>query len=142
MKKILGKISLRKFEPKTSKTKKDVARKIELRNKIRGSRSNLPQIRKDCEGKKISLRIKFRLSKQQEENVSKYRKDLDNMLKIVLDVFPEYMDNNKTNKGLGLIDNDESVYEIKAEKIFVDTDVEQGIDIEISRVVIRKNRTR
>ncbi|MEX0862169.1 hypothetical protein [Nitrosopumilus sp.] len=139
---MLGKISLRKFEPKTSKTKKDVARKIDLRNKIRRSKSNIPQIRENCKGKKVTLKIKFRLSKQREENVSKYRKDLDNMLKIVLDVLPEYMDNNQTNKGLGLIDNDESVYEIKAEKVFVDTDADQGIDIEISKAVIRKNRTR
>jgi len=128
---MLGKISLRKFEPKTSKTKKDVARKIELRNKIRGSRSNLPQIRKNCKKKKINLKIKFYLSRQQEKNVAKYNKDLDNLLKIVLDVLPKYMDNKKENKGLGIIENDNLVYAIRAEKVFVTSDVEQGIDIEI-----------
>ena len=122
---------MRKFEPKTSKTKKDVARKIELRNKIRGSRSNLPQIRKNCKKKKIRLKIKFYLSTQQEKNVAKYSKDLDNLLKIVLDVLPKYMDNKKENKGLGIIENDNLVYAISAQKVFVISDVEQGIDIEI-----------
>lgn len=137
---MLGKISLRKFEPKTSSAKKDVARKIELRNKIRGSRSNLPQMRKNCKGEKIALKVKFYLSKQRGENVSKYSKDLDNMLKIVLDVLPEHMDNNNTNKGLGLIDNDNSVYSINAEKVFVDDDADQGMDIEIykAKTAIRK----
>lgn len=137
---LLGKISLRKFEPKTSKTKKDVSRKIDLRNKIRGSRSNLPQIRNKCRGEKIRLKIKFYLSKQREENVSKYSKDLDNMLKIVLDVLPEYMDNSKKNRGLGLIDDDNSVYAISTEKVLVDDDADQGIYIEVHKAVIHKNR--
>jgi len=127
----LGTISIRRFEPKTSRTKKDVERKIELRNKIRASRSNLPKIRKNCKNEKVSLKILFYLSKERIENESKYKKDLDNLLKITLDVLPKFMDKAKKNKGLGIIDNDEAVYEIKTKKIFVKKDVEQGIDIEI-----------
>jgi Holliday junction resolvase RusA-like endonuclease len=127
----LGKISIRRFEPKTSRTKKDVERKIELRNKIRASRSNLPEIRKNCENKKVRLKIIFYLSKQRIENESKYKKDLDNLLKITLDVLPKFMDKENKNKGLGIIENDEMVYEIKTKKIFVKKDIEQGMDIEI-----------
>jgi Holliday junction resolvase RusA-like endonuclease len=127
----LGIISIRRFEPKTTRTKKDVERKIELRNKIRGSRSNLPEIRKNCKNKKVRLKILFYLSKQRIENESKYQKDIDNLLKITLDVLPKFMDKAEKNKGLGIIDDDEAVYEIKTKKIFVKNDVEQGIDIEI-----------
>jgi Holliday junction resolvase RusA-like endonuclease len=127
----LGRISIRRFEPKTSRTKKDVERKIELRNKIRASRSNLPEIRKNCENKKVRLKIIFYLSKQRIENESKYKKDLDNLLKITLDVLPKFMDKENKNKGLGIIENDEMVYEIKTKKIFVKKDIEQGMDIEI-----------
>ena len=66
--------------------------------------------------------------------MSKYNKDLDNLLKITLDVLPKYMDNKKENKGLGIIENDNLVNEIHAEKIFVKEDAKQGIDIEISKV--------
>ncbi len=131
----LGKISIRRFEPKTSKAQKDVERKIELRNKIRGSRSNLPEIRKKCKNEKVSLQILFYLSKQRIEDESKYKKDLDNLLKITLDVLPKFMDKAEINKGLGIIENDEAVYEIKTKKIFVKKDTEQGIDIEISKAV-------
>jgi len=131
----LGKISIRRFEPKTAKAQKDVERKIELRNKIRGSRSNLPEIRKKCENEKVSLKILFYLSKQRIEDESKYKKDLDNLLKITLDVLPKFMDKAEINKGLGIIENDEAVYEIKTKKIFVKKDTEQGIDIEISKAV-------
>lgn len=130
---ILGTITIRCFEPKTARTKKDVERKIELRNKIRASRSNLPQIRKNCKNKKVSLKIIFYLSKQRIEDKSKYQKDIDNLLKIVLDVLPKFMDKGEKNKGLVIIDNDESVYEIKTKKVFVKKDVDQGIDIEISK---------
>jgi Holliday junction resolvase RusA-like endonuclease len=133
LKKVLGKISIRRFEPKTTKTKKDVKRKIQLRNKIRASRSNLSQIRKNCENKKVSLKIIFHLSKERIEDESKYQKDIDNLLKIVLDVLPKFMDKGEKNKGLAIIDNDESVYEIKTKKVFVKKDVDQGIDIEISK---------
>jgi len=42
------------------------------------------------------------------------------------------MDKKEVNKGLGIIEDDNSVYAIHAEKILVNKDDEQGIDIEIS----------
>ena len=42
------------------------------------------------------------------------------------------MDDHGNNKGLNIIENDNVVYEIHAEKIFVKKDTQQGIDIEIS----------
>jgi len=129
---LLGKISVPGFEPKTAKPGKEVTRKIELRNKIRRVRCNLPEIRRKCKGKNVNLKIKFFLSKERIEDQSKYNKDLDNLLKITLDVLPKYMDKKEVNKGLGIIEDDNSVYAIHAEKILVNKDDEQGIDIEIS----------
>jgi Holliday junction resolvase RusA-like endonuclease len=62
------------------------------------------------------------------------KKDLDNLLKIVLDVLPVKMDSEGKNDGLGLIkkDHDHLVYEIKSTKTIVFKEKEEGIDIEIS----------
>jgi len=100
---LLGKISIPEFEPKTAKPGKEVARKIELRNKIRRVRCNLPEIRRKCKDKNVNLKIKFFLSKERIEDQSKYNKDLDNLLKITLDVLPKYMDKKEVNKLLKMI---------------------------------------
>ena len=84
------------------------------------------------------MKIVFYLSKQRIENESKYQKDIDNLLKIVLDVLPKFMDKGNKNKGLAIIDDDESVHEIKTKKIFVKKDIEQGIDIEIFKATKSK----
>ncbi|HZY93782.1 MAG TPA: hypothetical protein VFE98_02850 [Candidatus Bathyarchaeia archaeon] len=64
---------------------------------------------------------------------SRAKKDLDNLLKILLDTLPDYMDRAKTVRGLGLIeeDNDYLVFEIHVIKKFVTKEADAGLDLEI-----------
>jgi len=59
------------------------------------------------------------------------KKDLDNLLKIVCDVLADYMDSEKTNRGLEIMRTDNSIYEIHCSKDIVDDENDEGIDIEI-----------
>ncbi len=129
----LGKIVIREFEPKTAKSQEEVKRKIELRDKIIESVSTLDDIRKKCKGKKFSLRITFYLYSGNPQDSSRYTKDLDNLVKIILDVLPNYMDSEKQNEGLGLMpdDCDDLIFEIHTEKKLVQLEEEEGMNIEI-----------
>lgn len=129
----LGKIRIRDFEPKTAKSQEEVRRKKELRDKIIESTPNLEQIKKNCRSKKFSLDICFYLYEGNPQDTTRYTKDLDNLVKIILDVLPNYMDSAKQNEGLGLMsdDRDDLIYEIRTEKKLVQLEEEEGIDIEI-----------
>ena len=131
-------IKIRKFEPLTASS--DVVnRKNNLKEKIENETKNLEEIRKFCKDKKLSITVQFFLydgskdGKPQPEGRTK--KDLDNLLKVVLDVLPEKMDTAGKNDGLGLIkrDYDHLVYEIKSTKEIVYKANEEGIDIVISQ---------
>ncbi len=131
------KIKLRPFEPKTASS--DVVnRKIQLKEEIERQTKNLDDIRDFCKNKKLSITVSFYLYDGSEDGIpqpeGRTKKDLDNLLKIVLDVLPEKMDTDGKNDGLGLIkrDYDYLVYEIHSTKKIVFHPDEKGIDIEIS----------
>ncbi len=130
-------IEIRKFEPLTASSDV-VARKIKLKETIEKDTKNLDDIRKFCQNKKLSITVRFFLydgSKDEEpQPEGRIKKDLDNLLKIVLDVLPEKMDSEGKNDGLGLInkDYDDLVYEIKTTKEIVLKKDDEGIDIVIS----------
>ena len=130
-------IEIRKFEPLTASSDV-VARKIKLKETIERDTKNLDDIRKFCQNKKLSITVQFFLyDGSKDENPQpegRIKKDLDNLLKIVLDVLPEKMDSEGTNDGLGLIkkDYDDLVYEIKTTKEIVLKKDDEGIDIVIS----------
>ena len=130
-------IEIRKFEPLTASSDV-VARKIKLKETIERDTKNLDDIRKFCQNKKLSITVQFFLyDGSKDENPQpkgRIKKDLDNLLKIVLDVLPEKMDSEGTNDGLGLIkkDYDDLVYEIKTTKEIVLKKDNEGIDIVIS----------
>ena len=133
---MLGIISVRNdFEPKTAKPGQEVERKIELRDIIRSRNHNLDEIREKCKGKKIALDIYFYLNKERIEDVSRYSKDLDNLMKIVMDVLPDYMDKAEKNEGLGLFKNDNIIFDIHAVKEFVFSKDKEGIKIRISKYI-------
>ncbi len=134
---LLGKISIREFEPKTAKPGEEVKRKIQLRNFISTNTKNLSEIRDSCLGKGLSLEICFNLYNGEPNDTARYTKDLDNLLKIVLDVLPEFMDSKHKEQGLGLIesDKDDLIFEIHASKQLVTDKKLEGIDIEISEYV-------
>jgi len=131
---LLGKLSIRKFEPKTAKPGEEVKRKIQLRDYILENTKNLSEIRDSCREKKLSLEICFNLYNGEPKDTARYTKDLDNLLKIVLDVLPEFMDSEHKEQGLGLIesDKDDLIFEVHATKELVSDKELEGIDIEIS----------
>ena len=65
---------------------------------------------------------------------SSFKKDLDNLLKILMDVIKEEMDDSEKKIGLGLVikNMDEEIFEILCHKEFVSSDDDEGIDLEVS----------
>ena len=124
-------ISLRGFEPKTARSQKEVKQKIELRDAIEDNIENLSKIKKVCEGKtKFSLDVKFFMWDGSGVE-GRTKKDLDNLLKVVFDVLPEYMDKNEKYSGLGLMKNDNMICKVRATKEIVKKEKDEGIDIKI-----------
>ena len=130
-------IKVKDFEPLTASS--DVVnRKIKLKEKIEKDNNNLNEIREFCKNKKLSITVRFYLYDGKEDKTQqpegRTKKDLDNLLKIVLDVLPKKMDSEGKNDGLGLIkkDYDHLVYEIKSTKEIVSKKEKEGIDIVIS----------
>ena len=114
-------IKIRNFEPLTA-SKDPVDRKNKLKEEIEKQTKNIDEIREFCQDDKLSITVRFFLyDGSKDENPQpegRTKKDLDNLLKIVLDVLPEKMDSEGKNDGLGLIkkDYDHMVYEIKSTK--------------------------
>src|SRR2546426_642826 len=101
---LLPKVALRKFTPRTYGGH-DVAKKKVIRDLFLRKVENLSEIRSKCRGKKLSLDVCFYLfGKSSLEG--RAGKDLDNLLKIVLDTLPDYMDKMKSERGLGVIEED------------------------------------
>jgi hypothetical protein len=120
-------VSIKGYEPKTYGNN-DVERKKELRDLISSKIGNLSEIRKQCRGKKLSFDVCFNLFSDTDVEGRK-TKDLDNMLKIFCDIFPDYVDRAKTVEGLGLIeeDRDDMIFEIHCKKKLVMSTSEEGI---------------
>jgi len=131
---LLNKLSIRGFTPKTYGTGNDVERKVELRDKIRSEINNIQDIQKACRGKRISLDVCFYLYNDPSES-GRSQKDLDNLLKILCDVLPEHMIRDKSETGLGLIedDRDDLIFKINCRKELVSKESEEGLDLEISQ---------
>ena len=130
----LGKISVRKFKPKTAKKGKETTkRKRDLRDEFVRQNPNLAKLQADCIEKQLSINVIFYLNKNTLDK-SSYKKDLDNLLKILMDVIKEEMDDNEKKIGLGLVikNKDEEVFEIICHKEFVSSDDDEGIDLVVS----------
>lgn len=136
---MLEKISIRGFTPQTAKKGKQISqRKKELRDEFLYQNKNLENVKKTCKGKCLSINVSFYLNDNTPDK-SSYKKDLDNLLKILLDVLPEHMDDETKEKGLGIIEEnkDDLIFEIKCHKEFVHNKSEEGIDIEISEWMVK-----
>lgn len=130
----LGKISVRKFKPKTVKKGKETTkRKRDLRDEFVRQNPNLAKLQADCIGKQLSINVIFYLNKNTSDK-SSYKKDLDNLLKILMDVIKEEMDDNERKIGLGLVikNKDEEIFEIICHKEFVISDDDEGVDLIVS----------
>lgn len=127
-------VSVRRFEPQTAGHGNEVERKQILRDKILDSINQDSGNPADCLDKHLSLTVIFHLFRNTEQS-KRYEKDLDNLLKLLLDVLPEHMDNTPSKpNGLGLIrDNrDDMIFEIHCSKDFVYEESQEGLDIEIA----------
>src|SRR5439155_23928351 len=95
--------------------------------------------RKLFRGRRLAAKITFYLYSGSSQE-SRAKKDLDNLMKIVLDALPDYMDRAHTENGLGLMegDSDELVYQVNAVKELVMDQAKEGIDLELSEWQPRK----
>ena len=126
---MLGKLSIRDFTPQTAKKGKQITqRKKDLRDEFIRQNKDLKVTKENCKGKELSLKVTFYLNNNTPDK-SSYKKDLDNLLKILLDVFPEFMDDKRKEPGLGIIEEnkDELISEIKCYKDFVKSKSDEGI---------------
>ncbi len=129
---ILFKTSVLGFEPKTAGHGEEVERKEGLRDAILRTIEDLDSV-KNCRGRDLTLNVCFNLYKDPKQP-KRYEKDLDNLLKILLDVLPEHMDNTSKKRGLGLIkdNHDHKIFEIHCRKRLVEDITQEGLDLEIS----------
>jgi len=116
-----------------------MTRRTEVRKKKREFRDrtleqvhDIAEVRKSSRGKPLAVTLHFSLYSGSGEE-GRVKKDLDNLMKIVLDTLPDYMDRGHLEKGLGLIegDSDHLIFEVNAVKELVPNQKEEGIDVEI-----------
>ena len=130
----LGKLLVRKFKPKTAKKGKETTiRKKALKDAFIEQNKDLHELQEKCRGKKLSINVIFYLNENTSDK-SSYKKDLDNLLKILMDVIKEEMDDNEKKIGLGLVvkNKDEEIFEIICQKKLVPNEDDEGIDLIIS----------
>jgi len=130
----LGSISVTGFIPQTAKQGKEMTeRKEKLRKAfVEQNELELPKVIESCKNKeKLSVKVSFNLN-DKAENPTSYKKDLDNLLKVLLDVLPEEMDDSTKAEGLSIIkgNEDDRVWEIHCSKNFVHSPNEEGIVVE------------
>ncbi|PIN82283.1 MAG: hypothetical protein COV65_07225 [Nitrosopumilales archaeon CG11_big_fil_rev_8_21_14_0_20_33_24] len=131
---LLGKLSVRKFKPKTAKKGKEITkRKDDLYKAFVNQNKNIAELQGKCKEKELSINVTFYLNENTPDK-SSYKKDLDNLLKILLDVIKEEMDDDEKKIGLGLVikNNDDKIFEINCHKEFVSSDDNEGIDLIVS----------
>lgn len=131
----LFEVNLNGFEPHTFRTGSGYAKiKKELCEAIleKVGQSYLALARKKVSDKPISLRILFRLWEGSKEVTNtRPMKDLDNLLKPVLDVLQTSTDAQNSQPGLNIIENDKLVYEINVRKEIVKEESDEGVYISI-----------
>jgi Holliday junction resolvase RusA-like endonuclease len=128
-------VELKPFEPHTVRSgrgHKNV--KKQLREAIMRAvdGDEIGAAREKVKDKTLRIDVEFRLWKGSDKTTNtRAKKDLDNLLKPVLDVLQTSLNTQKTEPGLDLIEGDESVHEINARKIIVDDENDEGIRIVI-----------
>ncbi len=134
---LLPKIEIRRITPATT-AGYYVERKKELNKAILAEISNIDELRKKSLGERLHLTVCFYLNEETGEQ-GDVQKDIDNLLKVILDVLPQHFtdENNKPLEGVGLIEkkSDYMIFEINATKKFVKTHDDEGYDVEISEFI-------
>ena len=127
---VISKIEIRGFNPHTSRIN-SIERKITLRDEIRLKMGqNLKKVLDCCRSKPLSIDVCFYLF--HDDDLGRSKKDLDNLLKILLDVLDTNMVNGQDPiEGLGLVTDDSYIYKIKCEKVFVNSCEREGMDLQV-----------
>ena len=120
------------------KGRRKYARKKELIDAIKKAKGEeLETAREALSGKKVSIAVEFFLWKGDATHTNTTgRKDIDNLLKIVFDALQTKVDEQGRMEGLGLIENDDSVYHVEATKRLVETPGEVGLRLTVVEHVI------
>lgn len=130
---LLNPVKVRDFIPLTA-SKDKIARKKKTRDKIKKEiGKDIDKVRKLCKGNPVSVNVCFYLLKT--DDISRSKKDLDNLMKIVCDSLLTHMiQNNKEDelRGLDLISDDSEIYETRCRKKLVDSTDKEGFDLMIS----------
>jgi len=124
-------IKIRKFNPGTSNIKK-IERKGLLKKEIMSKiGKDIKKIQDRCKKKPLLIDVRFYLYYSDEQGRTK--KDLDNLLKILLDVLSVNMINGQNPiEGLGIVMDDSDIRKITCEKQIVNSTEGEGIDLQIS----------
>jgi len=128
---VFREIKIRKFNPGTSNIKK-IERKGLLKKEIMSKiGKDLKKIQDRCKKKPLLIDVRFYLYYSDEQGRTK--KDLDNLLKILLDVLSVNMINGQNPiEGLGIVMDDSDIRKITCEKQIVNSIEGEGIDLQIS----------
>lgn len=98
------------------------------------------EARERLKGRKLDVDVGFfLLRKSVHKSDTTEKKDLDNLLKPLLDILQTQFDKADSGKGLGLVEDDEAVYSLSARKQLVDTDSEQGFHLIIREWDVTKS---
>lgn len=122
---LLKKTRIRQFIPLTANDNVP-ARKMELLERIKKEIPDLNKVQEKCkEAQFFSVDICFYLNKNPKTE-GELKKDLDNMMKPLLDVLAEKftISNNELVDGLGLIGDDKLIHEIHCVKKLVDEEIQ------------------
>jgi Holliday junction resolvase RusA-like endonuclease len=132
-------VELKRFEPHTvrsGKGHKNVKKQLHdaIMRSVDGD--EIGAAREKVRDKTLRIEVEFRLWKGSDTTTNtRAKKDLDNLLKPVLDVLQTSLNTQRTEPGLDLIEGDESVHEILARKVIVSSESDEGI-----RIVIHENQ--
>ena len=129
--KIALQIEIRGFNPETA-SKNKIKRKQELKKAIsKKIGKNYDKILTRVFGRDLLIDICYYFYPSDATGSSK--KDLDNLLKILLDVLSVNMVNGQDKKrGLGFVGDDSKVFEIHAMKKIINDEKKTGLDLKIS----------
>jgi len=129
--KIAVQLEIRDFNPETASSNK-LKRKKELK-KILGAKigKQHQKILKRVINRELFIDVCFYL--YQSEQSGSTKKDLDNLLKIILDVLSVNMVNGqKKLAGLGFLKDDSQVFKLHCEKKIINNPKKTGLDLKIS----------
>ncbi|MGD0636415.1 MAG: hypothetical protein ABSA72_00045 [Nitrososphaerales archaeon] len=126
-------VELTPFEPHTVRSgrgHKNVKKELHEAIMRAADGDDIGAAREKIRNKTVRIDVEFRLWRGSEKTTNtRAKKDLDNLLKPILDVLQTSLNTQKTEPGLDLIEGDESVHEINAKKIIVDRESDEGIRI-------------